>query len=197
MATPPSSNTGATISRRAALKSLAVLAAAGVGAACTPIRMGLRLAPGGFDNDKALVDRVLRGFATAVVTGTPADHPNLVRHFYDNDYPLAKYRGYLASDLCQACVDRFGTHEFDRLSLAQRTKIIESKLARGGVTRRLYRGAIYLTQIACYAGIYDPDGGSPLIDFDGRCRNPSVADSTYPMPHRFLSHETTPDGNPF
>lgn len=197
MATPPISNTGAGISRRAALKNLAVLAAAGVGAACTPLRMGLRLAPGGFDDDKALVDRVLRGFATAVVTGASADHPNLVRHFYDDDYPLAKYRGYLAADLCQESVDRFGTPAFDRLPLAHRTKIIESKLARGGVTRRLYGGAIYLTQIACYAGIYDPDRGSPLIDFDGRCRNPSVADSTYPMPHRFLSHETTPDGNPF
>ena len=193
---PPRSNTGATVSRRAALKSLAVLAAAGVGAACTPIRMGLRLAPGGFDDDEALVDRVLRGFATAVVTGIPADHPNLVRHFYDDDYPLAKYRGYLAADLCQESVDRFRIPAFDQLPLAQRTKIIESKLASGGVTRRLYRGAIYLTQIACYAGIYDADRGSPLIDFDGRCRNPSVADSTYPMPHRFLSHETTLDGNP-
>lgn len=195
MATPPRSNTGATVSRRAALKSFAVLAA-GVGAACTPLRMAFRWAPGGFDDDQALVDRVLRGFVTAVVPGLSVDDPNLVRHFYDDDYPLAKFRGYLASDLCQESVNRFGTPAFDQLPLAQRTKIIEGRLAKGGVTRRLYRGAVYLTQIACYAGIYDPDRGCPLINFDGRRRNTSVADSTYPMPHRFLSHEITSDGNP-
>ena len=187
---------GAAVTRRAVLKSLAAIALAGAGSACTPVRMALRIAPGGFDADPDLVDRVLRGFVTAVIPGMPADDQNLVRFFYDESYPLAKYRGYIASDLCQTSLKCFGTHEFDRLSVEQRSEIIEQRLAVGGLTNRLYRGAVFLTQISCYAGIYDAERGCSLIDFPGRHRVAALSQSTYPNPERFLAREISVDGNP-
>lgn len=195
---PNSSDTtpGSAVTRRAVLKSFAAIALAGAGSACTTVRMALRIAPGGFDDDPERVDRVLRGFVTAVIPGMPADDPNLVRFFYDEYYPLAKYRGYIASDLCQASLKCFGTHAFDRLSLEQRSEIIEQRLAAGGLTKRLYSGAVYLTQISCYAGIYDAERGCSLIDFPGRHRVVALSESTYPNPERFLGREISVDGNP-
>ena len=196
MPSPSRTTHNSTVTRRAALKSLAAVALAGVTSACTPVRMALRIAPGGFDDDPDRVDRVLRGFVTAVIPGMPADDPNLVRFFYDDYYPLAKYRGYLASDLCQASLKRFGTHAFDRLSTEQRSEIIERRLAAGGLTKRLYGGAVYLAQISCYGGIYDAEHGCSLIDFPGRYRVVALSETSYPDPQRFLARELTVDGNP-
>src|SRR5438045_9801048 len=85
-----------TISRRQALRQLG-LVAAGLTAACTPMRVLVSAYPQAFDDDDGLVDRVLRAFVTAVIPGAPADDPDLVRAHTDPAYPFAQYAGVSAS----------------------------------------------------------------------------------------------------
>jgi hypothetical protein len=73
--------------------------------------------------------------------------------------------------------------------------VIQDGLDAGGVTRRLYTGAVFLTQIATYAGIYDEDRGCELIDFGGRNRGFPGSTLTYPDQGRFLAEGITGDGN--
>ena len=53
-----------TIPRRQALHQLGLIAA-GLAAACTPVRVLVSAYPQAFDDDDELVDRVLRAFVTA------------------------------------------------------------------------------------------------------------------------------------
>lgn len=189
------SDTRQTMSRRAALKGLAVLAAS-CSVACTPLRIAMRLYPEEFDEQSERVHRILRAFVETVVPGVRIDEPDLVRPFYDSYYPLAKCRGFFASDLCNRTMRHYSSFDFERLSIQQRTKIVAEGLAEGGTTGRVYTGAVFLTQIAVYAGIYDPDRGCPLIDFDGRYRPQDRKAMAYPNPERFLPHSISGDGNP-
>lgn len=182
--------------RRDALRRLGVVSA-GLGlAACTPLRIVLHLYPDDFDRDQELTDQVLRAFVTAVIPGAPVDGRNIIRALRDEAYPLRRYAGFLAADLCRRARDRIRTGAFHHLSLAERTEIIQSAVSGGGTTARLYHGAIFLTQVAFYGGIYDDATGCPLIGFEGRYRFRGVAATTYPDPHRFLCPGRSPDGNP-
>src|SRR5437763_6700550 len=143
-----------TISRRQALRQLG-LVAAGLTAACTPLRVLGSAYPQAFDDDDALVDRVLRAFVTAVIPGAPADDPDLVRAYTDPAYPFAQYVGFFAADLSRRATRRFEGRRFERLPVRERTAVIAEGLAADGTTRKLYNGAVALAQITFYAGIYD------------------------------------------
>lgn len=183
---------GRALSRRDAVKRLGVLAGGLIAAGCAPIRVLFDAFPEEFKVDDALVDRTLRAFATAVVPGIGPDDPNVLRALADPAYPFASYRRYFASDLCRRAQRLYAPREFDRLPLAHRTAVIQHGLAADSTTRKLYTGAIFLTQIAAYAGIYDAKRGSPLIDFPGGFRGATVG---YPDPERFLASPQTSDGN--
>lgn len=191
-ARPPSP----TVSRRQAVRQFALLGAGAAAWACTPLRVVLRAYPDAFDEEPALTHGVLRAFVLTVIPGAPPDDPNLVRAYYDDDYPLARYRGFLAADLCARAERLFGRDRFDRLGPEQRTAVVQDGLGADAVTRRLYRGAVFLAQIAVYAGIYDDARGAPLSRFEGRYRFPGIAATTHPNPERFLARAITPDGNP-
>ncbi len=182
-------------SRRDALRHLGVLAA-GLATACTPLRIVLHDYPRAFETDAALLDRVLRAFATTVIPEADPDAPHLVRAFGDPAYPFAAYRSYFASDLSHRGAARFGEPAFDRLTPAQRTLVVADGLRADATTRKLYTGAIFLMQLSYYAGIYDPATGCPLIGFEGvyRFRGPDAI--THPDPERFFAEMITRDGNP-
>lgn len=184
------------IGRREAVGRLAILGVGLAAAACTPLKIVLHLYPEHFDKDPELVDRVLRAFVTAVIPGAPEDDPDLIRAYHDTRYPLGKYKSFLAADLCRRTWERWGTDEFHRLPLSLRTEIIQIAVRSGGTTARLYHGAIFLAQIAFYAGIYDDAKGCALIGFDGRYRFRGIEATTYPDPGRFLARALTGDGNP-
>ncbi len=184
------------LTRRAAVRRLAILGVGVAAAGCTPLRVVLHAYAKEFDADAELVDAVLRAFVLTVIPGVAADDPNLVRAYYDTTYPLAKYRSFLAADLCRRSARRFGTKRFDGLAVEQRTTVVEEALAGDGTSEKLYGGAIFLAQVAIYAGIYDDERGAPLIGFEGRYRFRGVAATTYPVPERFLAREITLDGNP-
>lgn len=184
------------LSRREALRRLGVLGAGLVAAGCTPLRIVFNAHPDEFDTDPALVEATLRAFVLTVIPGAPVDDPNLVRAYSDEYYPLFRYRNFLAADLCRRTAERFGTDRFDQLAMERRVVIVEEGLAADAVTARLYRGAIFLAQVAIYAGIYDDERGAPLIGFEGRYRFGGLEATTYPNPERFLAAEITADGNP-
>ncbi|MEE8192453.1 MAG: hypothetical protein V3T74_06880 [Gemmatimonadales bacterium] len=190
------SSRGKLVTRRRALGWIGSATLALAAGACTPVRIVLKMYPEEFETDPDLVDGVLRAFVTAVVPGMPGDHPNLTRAFYDDYYRLSKYRNFLAADLCERSRSMYGRTEFAELSLEQRTRVIEDGLDRGGVTKRLYVGAVFLAQIATYAGIYDAEEGCPLIGFQGRYDLSELAHVSHPHPERFLPPSRTTDGNP-
>lgn len=183
------------LTRREAIGQLASLAALTL-AACTPLRIVLRLYPDDFDRDPGLRDQVLRAFADTVVPGAAADGHDLCRAYGNPVYPLAKYRSFLASDLCQRSSARFGEPRFDQLDQASRTALVAEALAAGGVTQQLYTGAVFLTQVAYYGGITHADGACPAIGFEGAYRFRGLEATTYPNPGRFLPEALTADGNP-
>lgn len=184
------------ISRRDVLGTLAFLFAGVATTACTPVRVVLHMYPEKFDTQPDLVRRVLCAFVATVVPGAPSDDRNLARACLDPDYPLAKYAGLLASDLCKRSKQMFADPNFEALTLDQRAAVIENALQADGTTARLYDGAIYLSQVAFYAGIYDDDRGCPLIGFEGRYRFHGLEATSYPHPERFLARAITVDGNP-
>lgn len=186
------------LSRREAMRHLAILASGltvGLSAGCTPLKIGLKAYPRRFDTDPEVRDRVLRAFATTVIPGVPADAPDLVRVLEDENYPLAEYCGYLVADLCERSDRLFDTPLFSGLADAQRREVVQNALNAHSTTRRVYEGAIFLTQIACYAGIYDDTAGCALIDFRGSAGFVPFPEQTYPNPERYLARSLTVDGN--
>jgi hypothetical protein len=181
------------ISRRQVLRRLGVIAA-GLAAACTPVRVLLNAYPEAFDHDPALLDRVLRAFAITVIPGAPADDPDLTRAFTDADYPFAPYAAFFAADLDRRAKARFAA-PFAALQPAARATIVTAGLDADATSRKLYSGAISLVQIAFYAGIYDGKKGCPLIGFEGGYHWHPLAEITHPDPARFLAEALTPDGN--
>lgn len=185
------------LSRRGFVRLLGVAGIACAGTAgCTPLRIVLKLYPSQFDTDPELLDGTLRAFVLTVVPGLPEDSRRLTRHFYDDSFRLAKHRGFLAADLCERAGRIAGHDSFAGLPYEQRSKVIRDGLEAGGVTTKLYSGAVHLTQIACFSSMYDDEAGCSVIDFEGRFNPARMAETTYPDPRRFLAANLTAAGNP-
>ncbi|HSQ60373.1 MAG TPA: hypothetical protein VLT84_08065 [Acidobacteriota bacterium] len=182
------------ISRRDALRRIGLLAAAAGAAGCTPLRIVLRAYPDAFDREGDRTDRVLGAFVRTVVPGAGGDDASLARAFHDPSYPFARHAAFFASDLCARATDIAGARSFDRLDDDRRARVVRDGLGADATTRRIYRGAIFLTQVATYAGIYD-DGGSGLIDFPGANGGYLREEISYPGAAAFLPACRTEDGS--
>jgi len=68
-------------------------------------------------------------------------------------------------------------------------------LSADRLTQKLYTGAVFLTQVALLAGIYDDQAGAPLMNFDGAYQFRGLAAVSYPNPERFLPSALTATGN--
>jgi hypothetical protein len=177
--------------RRTVVRYLTLLLAGVATEACTPLRILTRSFPAEFQHDPELVGRTLRAFTAAVIPGFEPGNTNPARALLDHRYPFAAYAAFFASDLSRRADDRFAA-PFDALTLEQRTAVIRAGLDADGTTRKLYRGAIYLTQVAIYAGIYDDAAGCALIGFPGRYRGGAIS---YDDPALFLPKPRTSRGN--
>lgn len=178
--------------RRNAVRYLTWILAGAATQACTPLRIVTRSFPAEFKHDPELVAQTLRAFTAAVIPGFDPGGTDPARALLDHRYPFASYAAFFASDLFQRAERRYGTSAFDSLSIEQHTAIIEDGLAADATTRKLYRGAIYLTQVSIYAGIYDDDAGCSLIEFRGRYRGDAIG---YADPESFLPSPRTATGN--
>ncbi|MGE5176407.1 MAG: hypothetical protein ACM3JJ_08530 [Hyphomicrobiales bacterium] len=185
------------ITRRDLLRRAGLLlggAAAAAATGCTPVRVLLRDYPDAFDDDD-VADRTLAAFVQTIVPGVEGEPAALTRCFRDEAYPFAPYRGFFAADLCKRAGARFGGARFEALDPKRRARVVEDGLRADALTRKLYEGAIFLTQVATLAGIYD-DGGAPVIDFPGANDGFDRAEISYPDPARFLATPATASGNP-
>jgi hypothetical protein len=179
------------MTRRKILTGVALSAGFLATSGCLPARVVLQSLPKEFESVEVL-DRVLRAFVVTIIPDAQMDRPNLARVLFDPYFPLATYAPYLADDLCRRSQKRFSVNAFEDLEPEQRAEIVQSALADGGPTERLYSGAIYLAQASFYAGIYAPELGCPEIGFAGRFRGlDGVSDL-----HRAFPRALTEDGNP-
>lgn len=178
--------------RREALRWLASVAIGVTASACTPLRILTQSFPADFRRDPRLVEHMLLSFVAAVIPGIDSERPAAIRALLDRRYPFARYAAYFASDL-ESRAQRQFNEGFDRLTIDQRTAVIAQGLAADGTTRKLYRGAIYLSQLSNYAGFYDDEAGCALIGFRGRFRGSEAI--SYADPESFLPRPLTATGN--
>jgi hypothetical protein len=183
-----------TMTRRAALKSLGAVMG-GVAAGCTPARLALQVYDHNFETDAGLTQRTLDSFVETIVPGAGGTPELRTRAFWDPAYPFAGHRAYFASDLCRRAAALHAGSRFHTLSSADRKRVVREALRADSITKRLYEGAIYLTQVAVYAGIYD-DRGVGVIGFEGANPGFPAENLTYAGPCSFLPAARTSDGNP-
>jgi len=174
-------------SRRQVLCALAAAGASMLGA-CAPVARfaipAARLATG---------DAVLHAFVETVVPGAGSS-PGLIRAFADPFYTFAEWRDWFTGDLCRRATRRAQT-TFDRLSCEDRTRVVADGLTSDPFSRRIYAGAVFLAQISAYVPLYEAQGSSPLLRFEGAHRFEGLASVTYEDPQRYLAAALTCDGN--
>ncbi len=183
------------LSRRDVLRTLAWVTAGLAGSACVPAELVFNASPAPHKRDPNIVEPILRMFVETVVPGTPVDQPGLARVFFDPFYPLTSHRAWLARDLNDRAMQRF-RQPFDGLPRSARESIIRAGLASPGLTARIYNGAVFLAQVAVYAGLTHPTGACPAIGFQGPAGVLPLSDQTYPEPRRYLGRTRSVNGNP-
>jgi len=182
------------ITRREALRRMGLLAAAAAAAGCTPLRMALHAYPEAFD-DRERADSALAAFVRTVIPGAEGTDEELSRAFHDRAYPFASHAAFFASDLCRRARRLYSNRAFEYLEEGARAMVVRDGLDADGITRRIYGGAIFLAQVATFAGIYDDDAGCALIDFPGSNAGYLPEEYSYANPEAFLPAAITPDGN--
>ncbi len=182
-------------SRRQAIRMLAGGVAALAMGACTPATIILKSYPEQYRRGTVATRRALCAFTATVVPGLTPAEAQAVTALEDPFYPTAKYCDFLASDLDRRAMHR---HErlFSTLDLPQRTAIVRQALDGDATARKLYTGAVFLTQAAVYGGIDDDTSGCRLTGFPGGNHFVDPALSSYPDTRRFAARVTSRDGNP-
>jgi hypothetical protein len=175
-------------SRRQAIRHIA-LAGAGICLTGTPTLARAEEIDGGLPRS----EQILRAFMDTVIPGAQLDHRDATLVFRDKAYGFSKYRWLFIIDLRNRSGRLFSTGRFHELTQTQRTVVIQDALRSRGLMRRLYSGAIQLTQVAVYSGFYRDPEECPLIDFKVEFEDIGCS---YPQAHRFFGRSMTPDGQP-
>ena len=162
---------------------------------CAPARLVLKTDRPRPEPGPTGAEATLRAFALTVVPGVDAADPHLVRVYADPSYPFARCRTFFLSDLDRRA-RRVGRRPFALLAPAGRHAVVADGLAAGGVTGRIYGGAVFLTQVALYAGIYDDAAGSPVIGFSGAGRLVAADVRTWPASPALFHSGPALAGNP-
>jgi hypothetical protein len=181
-------------SRRRALTVLLATATTGL-VGCPPLRIGLQAYPDEFKSDAAGTrGATLEAFVSVVVPGSSCA-PATVRLMLDSWYGFAPYAGYFASELHRLAMRRHG-QPFAALRPQEQHGIITEGLEAGGLTARLYTGAVFLAQVTTLAGVHDDAIGSPLLQFPGATGNSEAEPRQCAGSDAFRVLALTHDGNP-
>jgi hypothetical protein len=181
-------------SRRRALTVLLATATAGL-VGCPPLRIGLQAYPDEFKSDAAGIrEATLEAFVLVVVPGASCAAAT-VRLMLDPWYGFAPYAGYFASELHRLAMRHHG-QSFAGLRPAEQHAIVAEGLEAGGLTARLYTGAVFLAQVTTLAGVHDDATGSPLLQFPGAKDTPEAEPRQCADTVAFRVLALTHDGNP-
>jgi hypothetical protein len=187
---PTTSSTCPDPSRRQAIRLLA-----GAMGACTPATIVLKAYPEAYRPGSDATEDALEAFIDTVVPGLTAEERKAITTLRDPFYPLARYADFFASDLDRRAM-RERKRSFQALSAEQRTAVVRGAFSGDPTTRKLYTGAVFLTQVAVYGGIQDDRAGCRLIGFPGGYRLPTATELSYDEKRRFLAPQRFADGNP-
>lgn len=183
------------LSRRDVVRTLAWISAGLASSACVPAELIFNASAAPHKRDPNIVEPILRLFVETVVPGAVVERPGSADVFFDPFYPLTPHRAWLARDLNDRAMRQF--HQpFDGLPRGSRESIIQAGLSSSGLTGRLYHGAVFLAQVAVYAGLAHPAGACPTIGFAGPSGLLPLVDQTYPEPRRYLGRAHGINGNP-
>ncbi len=162
---------------------------------CTPIRILTNNYPGKGQYTEDDTRKTLCAFIKAVIPGVDAENSEAIQVFYDSQFPLAKHRGYFVFELDRQTKHRFGQVHFFELSPEQRTEVLSRGLGSGPIIKSLFNGAIMLTQVAFYAGLYNEKERCSAISFEGKNYGFPADQRFHHDVHKYLSTELTPNGN--
>lgn len=176
------------INRREALSRF-LLGTAGFLVSCSPLNI---LGAKSTLTSKQTEIEILGAFMETIVPGLDVNHPGLTAVFYDKYYRFTKFRKILVNDIINQTRKLFSVNSFETLQREGREKIVQHVLNVGGIMKKVYSGAIYLTQITAYAGLYNRNYSSPIIDFKAEY---SFEPTSYPNYKDFLGDNQTIDGN--
>lgn len=180
------------IGRKEFIKKLSLLTGFFL-ASCTPLKVILKSYPDQFDE----VDRkeeILKAFVTTIVPGADIKDINICKIFNDEFYGFNKFCGFFVSDLCDKSQEMFNKADFHKLSIDQRTRVVQAGLEDDSTTSKLYTAAIYMAQVSSYCSIYDDEKGCKLIGFAG---NYGFMETEFTSKDfsSFLAEEVTLTGN--
>lgn len=188
------------LDRRRFLATVAATATAMVAGGCIPLDRLTSRYRRMLDDDRALEITVLAAFVDAVIPGLDTrtlDSPVLTRHFLDHALPFAPYHLDFSAHLCKRADAAFGDWRYHTLEGDARRHIVATGLDGGRLVRRLYTGAVFITQAATYAAIYDDFGGCPLIEFEGSSQPLRWSEISYPgLPLTYEADAACPGGQP-
>ena len=187
------SGTNSSISRLDFIKKLSLLTGVII-TGCTPVRILLKSYPDKYDYDKEMCKQILDSFVLTVIPGANPEDPDLSRIFGDDYYKFSKYCGFFKSDLCSKSKKLFNIENFSKLTLQQRTKVVQSGLEDDPTTAKLYTGAIYMAQVSFYSCIYNDEKACEVIDFSGSYGFMDT-DMFYNDCNKLLANEITFSGN--
>lgn len=189
----PDSTATSCLSRRQALGVMLGGAVALASSACTPATLLLDTYPDRYRSGATPTVTALRAFVDTVVPGSMPAAEGVVGVLQDTFYPLGEYTDFLASDLDRRARRRHD-RPFARLSPKERAGVVRRALDGDAVTRKLYTGAAFLTQVAVYGGAFDDRAGCALIGFPGGYH--LEPPSPLPASQRGVARPLTIDGNP-
>jgi hypothetical protein len=181
-------------SRRQAVRALLAATTAAL-AGCQPVRIGLQAYPAEFKSDAAGIrEATLEAFVGVVVPGSSCA-PATVRLMLDPWYGFAPYAGYFASELHRLAMQRL-RQPFAGLRPQEQRTLVAEGLSAGGLTARLFTGAVFLAQVTTLAGVHDDATGSPLLQFPGAQDSSEAGPQQCAGSVAFRVLALTHDGNP-
>ena len=166
-------------------------------ASCTPAKILFKAYPEEFKSNHSLQDEMLRAFAVTIVPGADRNTPKLTQIYYDEYYPFAAFVPFFISDLDSRTKKLFAGRSFPSLSQAERERVVLDAFRNGdSIIQRIYHGAIYMTRLNIYAGIYDDSRGCPHINFHGTSQDFVPEQMYYPNAKQYFARQTSLTGNP-
>ena len=111
--------------------------------------------------------KILLAFMEAVVPGCDINNANNLTGFYDSTLPLAKYVRVLVFRIKRMTKKAGYKKSFYNLSVVDREKIIQYGYNNSTLDRELFHGAIYLSQVTLYGGIFNKNSNADFIGFEG------------------------------